>query len=248
MPRGAMCASGLAAALLCACGGASPLMHPAHVLGPNDVDLGAGFASEFSVASAVADSSPTAERLLHEATVAPGLSPWLAARLGLDEGFEAGLGYTGRTMRIDARRAFELGAPTLSAGLGASLVLPRRHDDLGFRVGGGGADLPLLLGFRSDADIFAGWIGARGGFEWLDGQRDLEVAPDAPLDTPTSEEVSGLHGFVGGLLGLRVGFRYVHAVLEIDAAMHWASGDVGAESVAVRQLGLSPAGALVAHF
>jgi hypothetical protein len=172
----------------------------------------------------------------------------VAARLGLDEGFEAGLGYTGRSLRLDARKAFELGGPTISAGLGASFVVPKRNDELGFRVGGGGADLPLLIGFRSDADIFAGWLGARGGFEWLDGQRDLEVEPSAPLDTPTAEDVSGLHGFVGGLLGLRVGFRYVHAVLEVDAAMHWVSGDVGPESVAVQQFGLSPSGALVGHF
>jgi hypothetical protein len=36
--------------------------------------------------------------------------------------------------------------------------------------------------------------------------------------------------------------------MELDADMHWADGDVGPEPVTLRGFGLSPAGALVAHF
>jgi hypothetical protein len=69
---------------------------------------------------------------------------------------------------------------------------------------------------------------------------------DAAL--PVTEDVSGWHQYVGGVAGVRLGFRYLFAVLEIDAAMNWASGDVGAQSAALRAFGLAPAGALVGRF
>jgi hypothetical protein len=168
--------------------------------------------------------------------------------MGIEGDYEAGLTYSGRTIRLDLRRAFDFGAPALSLGLGASAVLPRRRDELAFRIGGGGADVPLLFGLRSSADILSVWLGARGGFEYLQGSRELELGPDAPLGEPPVEDVSAWHGYAGGLAGLRVGFRHVFAVLEIDAAMHWAEGDVGSDSATVSQFGLAPGGALIGQF
>ncbi|MBW2527988.1 MAG: hypothetical protein JRI23_27655 [Deltaproteobacteria bacterium] len=223
-------------------------MHPAHPLPPDRVSMGAGFSSQFAIDSTTSDLAPVAQQVVHEGMFAPGLAPWAGGRMGIEGDYEAGLTYSGRTIRLDLRRAFVFGAPALSLGLGASGVLPKRRDDLAFRAGGGGADVPLLFGLRSSADIFALWLGARGGFEYLQGSRDLELAPDSPIDGPTSEEISAWHGYVGGLAGLRVGFRHVFAVLEVDAAMHWADGDVGPDSVSVRQLGIAPGGALIGQF
>lgn len=230
------------------CGGGVPLMHPAHTLPADRVSMGAGFSSHFEVSSSVSELDPVAQQIVYEGAIAPGLAPWAAGRMGIEGGYEAGLSYSGRTLRLDLRRAFDFGAPALSVGLGASGVLPKRRDDLAFRVGGGGADVPLLFGLRSEADIFAVWLGARGGFEYLQGRRDLEVDPDAPIDDALTEDVAVWHGHVGGLAGLRVGFRHVFAVLEVDAAMHWADGDVGSEAATIRQFGIAPGGALIGQF
>lgn len=223
-------------------------MHPAHVLPPEHVSIGAGMSGQFAVETHVSELDPVAARVVHEAAFSPGLAPWVSGRMGIEGDLEAGLTYAGRSIRLDLRRAFELDGPTLSIGLGASGVLPKRRDDLGFRVGGGGGDLPILIGYRSDSEIFALWLGARGGFELLDGHLELDVDPTAPIDTPLVEDISGWHTYAGGLAGLRVGFRHVFAALELSAAMHWADGDVGAESATMRQFGLAPAGALIVKF
>ncbi len=114
-------------------------------------------------------------------------------------------------------------------------------------MGGFGADVPLLFGYQSAADIYSAWIGARGGFELLTGQRDLEEDPNDP-SASTAEDLSGWHVQAGGLVGVRVGFRHVFAVLELGAAMHWAEGQVGDVETDVQQFSLSPAGALVGQF
>ncbi len=135
----------------------------------------------------------------------------------------------------------------LSLGVGVSGLLPKKDDDLGSRVGGFGGDVPLLVGWRSTADIYAVWAGVRGGAELLRGQRDL---PEDPTD-PTAllvEDVNGWHAHAGGLLGLRVGFRYIFAVFEVGGAMHWADGTVGDVDVAIQQFSIAPAGALIGRF
>jgi hypothetical protein len=234
-------------ALSSACGGAAPLMHPAHAMDAGDVTMGAGFSGVVPVAPAAIAVEDVAARSLEEGAMSPGLAPWVGGRVGLDGSFDAGLTYTGRSARLDIRRAIEFGAPALSVGIGASGLLPKRHDELGLRVGGFGADVPVLLGYQSAADIYSAWIGARGGFELLSGQRDLEPDSQDP-SASLAEDLSGWHVQAGGLVGLRVGFRYVFAVLELGAAMHWAEGEVGDTQTAVQQFNLSPAGALVGQF
>ena len=70
----------------------------------------------------------------------------------------------------------------LSVGLGASGLLPKRQEDIGLRIGGFGGDIPILFGIRSDADLYAGWIGVRAGAELLNGVREV---PSDPLDPTT---------------------------------------------------------------
>jgi len=234
-------------ALAGACGGAAPLMHPAHGMAEGDVTMGAGFSGVLAVEPEPIEPGDVAARSLEEGAMSPGLAPWVGGRVGLGSALDAGLTYTGRSARLDLRRAIEFGAPAISVGIGASGLLPKRHDELGLRVGGFGADVPVLVGYQSSADIYSAWIGARGGFELLTGQRDLEEDPNDPT-APLAEDVSGWHVQAGGLVGLRVGFRYVFAVLELAGAMHWAEGEVGDQSTAVQQFNLAPAGALVGQF
>jgi len=230
-------------------------MHAAHALDAQEVTIGGGFSGTVAIhnSGGLSDSSSTtaaddADQNLKQGAFAPGLAPWVSGRLGIEGGFEAGLTYSGRAIRVDGRRAFDFGSTALSIGIGASGLLPKRNDDYGLRVGGFGGELPLLFGWRSQADVYAAWVGARGGVEVLRGQRDLEPDPLGPPGQALSEDLSGWHAHAGGLLGFRVGFRYLFAVMELGMAMHWAEGDIGDRSSAIGQLAVSPAGALIGRF
>lgn len=231
------------------CGGAVPLMHPAHVLEDGEVTLGGGFSGRVPIdPSALATvERQEDERIIQEAAFSPGIAPWVGGRFGMGSDVEAGLTYSGRAIRVDGRYAIDLGTPTLSLGVGASGLLPKRREEPDIRVGGFGGDVPILLGFRSAGDIYALWLGARGGAEFIEGKHHLP----ADLIDPTlvlEEDVSGWHSYVGGLLGVRVGFRFIHAVLEVNTAMHFAEATVGGRDMTVRLFEVSPSGALVINF
>lgn len=200
--------------------------------------------------SAVGRSTPQAageQSLATDLGVAPAVAPWLAGRVGIQGDNEAGLAYTGRGLRLDARHAFELGSTTLSLGLGASALAARRPDESGSGVYGGGLDLPLLFGWRSRGDVYCGWLGPRGGVELLRGRvLDSELGPTA--GTATLLDAKLTHLFVGGVAGARIGFRHVHVAIELDAAYHHVAATLGARSATLDQVTLTPSGALVATF
>jgi hypothetical protein len=252
-------AAGLVVAMTAGCGGGAPLLHPAHVLRPGVVSAGAGVSGEIAVRplpQPIAASSPVAPNgsasgneagLANELGVAPGVAPWVGARFGIVGDNEAGLTYAGRALRLDGRHAFELGGTTLSLGLGASAIAARRPDAAGSGVFGGGVDVPLLVGWRSRSDVYAGWLGPRGGVELLRGRiLDSELGPVA--GPATSLDASITHGFVGGVVGARVGFRHLHVAVELDGAWHHVSGSLGPRSASLDQVTITPAGALVATF
>lgn len=230
------------------CGGAAPLMHTAHALAEDEFTLGGGFSGTLPVSPTTVEGP--AEQVIESGAFSPGLAPWVGGRFGLGNQFDAGLTYTGRGIRLDGRRSFAFGdedASAVSLGIAASGLLPKRDDDLGSRVGGFGGDVPLLIGWRSTADIYSVWAGARGGAELLRGQRDLVADPNDP-SAPLVEDLEGWHAHAGGLLGVRVGFRYIFAVFEVGAAMHWAGGTVGAIDVSIQQFSIAPSGALIGRF
>jgi len=134
-------AAGLLAASVVACGGAAPLLHPAHALPIGTVSAGAGVSSLFasdSIDAAIASGRSAAAQppsdaasaqayatgVLAQALVGPGASPWIAARVGLPDNVEAGLTYVGRSFRLDGRYVRQISdAWALSLGLGASAIL-----------------------------------------------------------------------------------------------------------------------------
>ncbi|MBM4358304.1 MAG: hypothetical protein FJ096_09360 [Deltaproteobacteria bacterium] len=237
-----------ALAALAGCGGGVPLMHTAHPVAKGDVTFGAGFSGVTAPVTASREGTPADGELVEAASVAPGLAPWIGGRLGFGAGLDAGLTYSGRAARLDLRRAFPLtGSVDLSVGAGASALLPHRRERLGLRVGGFGADVPVLVGWRSTGEIYAAWFGLRGGAELLRGRRELASDPLSP-EILVNEPVGGRHGWAGGLVGMRVGFRHVFAVLEVDAAMHWVTADVAGRAVSSSQLAVAPAAALVSRF
>ena len=172
------------ATLLLGCGGAAPLLHPAHVLAPGEIRAVGGVAARAIVGNmgdslkgatneaaaakaqgqdpcATSCSTTYAQGALVAAAMAPDLSPVAGARVGVGGEFEGGITYTGRGARIDLRRAFALGKrPTawaLSIGLGLDAAFEGRQNN-----GLPDVDNANLFGFGGDLPILLGWKSTAG--------------------------------------------------------------------------------------
>ena len=166
---------------------------------------------------------------------APGVAPFAAARVGLGNHNEAGLSYSGRSLRLDGRHAFEWESVAFSLGLAGAGVLARAGDrpedgpsgsDRGLRtaeltsVRGYGLELPLMFGYRSSADVVMLWAGLRGGFERDSFDAVLVDWPDTPL--ATSGAASRFWG--GGLVGFAVGLPPIQVRTEVNVAYETVQG------------------------
>lgn len=245
-------------------------MHPAHVESEGQVLGGVGVSAQFAtgdasrvIKQAREDSAEGAARgstasdsyrrgALALATLAPGVSPFVSGRVGLGWQSEAGLAYSGRSLRVDARRAFQNKSWALSVGLGGQALLARpdsqpaeslRGLSLG-AVSGYGADVPVLVGWRSEAGLFSAWAGVRGGYEKQRGEIGLDA--DGTGAAQFSWSARRLWG--SGVVGLMAGFRHVFVALELDTTYHDASARAGDSSIALTGLTLAPAAALLGQF
>ncbi len=254
------------ALLLGACGGGSPLLHPAHALPAGRTAFGAGMSDRFVLgedraaldyarARANDAAAPTDDRYARGVLVAvaegPALAPWASARVGITGSNEAGLSFTGDAIRADARHAFDWGETAFSAGVGvtgrglghSALELP--GTDLN-RVNGYGVDVPLLYGYRTDADLISIWAGLRGALDHWSGKVALDDMGDANL--------SATRLSLGPVVGLAVGVApiYVAAELELDYAHVTGSMDRAApadsQTGSFSGVSLRPAGALIGKF
>jgi hypothetical protein len=257
----------LATGLSYGCGGGLPLLHPAQTLPLGEVRAHAGFSGQvaaagFSTALRDAQSDAAAGGLpgappgkgadatfakgaLVEASIGPGLAPVIGARVGLGNRFEGGLAYTGRAARADVRRSFELSrywAISLEAAGSAALYsreagqgLP--NVDLG-ELHGWGADVPIVVGYASDGELYSLWLGPRAGWEEIEiGQRTATVGG-------MPARLSATRVWAGGLLGLAVGFRHIHVAMEIDASVARVAGNYRGTNAELTGLTLAPGAAL----
>jgi len=251
------------------CGGGSALMHPAHTLPVDTVTFGAGVSGNFVLGSSreaiddAIDAAPQAgtavsgddeERLLKGAfaqtLLSPGVAPWVGARAGLGYTTEAGLVYTGRSVRVDARHAFEGDRVALSVGGGLSGRLLRPGSDNltetssspdepaelhgqakttgeipGVDDGnltGWGIDVPVIVGWRSQPSLVQVWGGVRGGYEHLFRSYIWQANPTTARDG----DFDGYRWFVGGLVGICVGVDPIWGGVELDAAYQNGRGEV----------------------
>jgi len=229
------------------CAAGVPLLHPAHVLTPGRVSVGAGIAGHVEATSTIsAKGADHAEGVLDTLAIAPGVSPWGAGRIGIEGSNEAGISYLGHSFRVDGRHAFDVGPLQLSLGAGASAVVPRPDDTVGSAYGGG-ADVPILLGWKSDAELYSVWFGPRAGFEILRGSALEAALLDGGRDD-AFVPFDGKHFWVGGLVGSKVGFRSIHVSLEVDVAYHFANGqfgEAGTEEASIGAFTVTPSGALI---
>ncbi len=248
--RGAAAALPLIASFAMGCGAAGPLLHPAHVLTPGKVSVGAGMAGQVAaLRRAQPEGEDKTAPVLEEYAVAPGLAPWAAGRVGIDGDNEAGITYAGRAFRVDFRHAFGFDPIYLSLGAGGSALVPRQKrggDDLGSAYGGG-ADVPILIGYKSTAELYSLWAGPRVGFEILTGSiLESEVVEGGRTDAFLP--FSARHVYVGGLVGAKVGFRSFHVGLELDVLYHLGDGEVGQNGEregTLGQLTIAPGSALI---
>jgi hypothetical protein len=215
------------------------------VLSPGKVSVGAGLSGEVGALKQTAGSpGDKSAPFLDSVAISPGVSPWVAGRVGIDHDFEAGVTYTGRAARVDARHAFRISPLTMSLGLGATAILPKPQSNDTYSVYGGGGDIPLVFGWTSDAELYSIWFGPRMGFELLGGRATPSLFVDGGANDRFAQ-VSGQHLYFGGLAGMWVGFRTFHAAIEIDAAYHLAHGRFGDIDAKARDLSITPSGALI---
>lgn len=230
--------------------------------------MGAGVSSQLAlgnVESNIAQGEQdnqggTTESIARRAFIGPGVAPWVGARLGLGSGNEAGLSFTGRTLRLDGRHAFEFGETALSLGLGASSVWARRSatgGEQGEGVLGFGLDAPILFGWRSRADVVSVWAGARPAFESL-GNFGPVAEVDSGAEEPAGTVADAYRIGLGGLVGLSVGMHPVWVTFELDVTQHWVEARERIEDTAggpdleldaqFRAITIAPAGALLVRF
>ena len=264
---GAVASGGL---FLGGCGGGTPLLHPARTLPAGEVRAASGLSANVAVGSLgddlrnarnIAAKDPTApgapgsnagyaKGALVAAAIAPGLAPFVGARVGAGNNFEGGITYTGRAVRVDMRRGFDDGKVTLSLGLGLSAALYGRQQgnddlpnvDLGALHGYGG-DIPILVGWQSTGGIYKIWGGARGGYE-RDVVETLTSEPKAVTlgNAPIHLDANRYWG--GAVVGVATGLGHVHVALELSAAYQVVTGTYNEDHVTVRGVTLAPATAL----
>jgi hypothetical protein len=194
-----------------------------------------------------------AEGALALASIGPGVAPIAGARVGLGAQFEGGIAYTGRAVRADVRRSFELSdAMAISIGVGGLATLYGRNEsdtlpdvNLG-RVHGWGADVPILIGYQSTGDLYMLWAGARAGWEHIDIDDLTDDAGAEPGEPPGPGPISlsATRFWGGGLLGAAVGFRHLHVAMELDVSYASVTGDYDATHAHVAGVTLAPAAAL----
>ncbi|HEY6080142.1 MAG TPA: hypothetical protein VIW29_15115, partial [Polyangiaceae bacterium] len=211
---------------------------------------------------------------LTEFAVAPGVAPFVAARAGLGGHNEAGFAYTGRGIRLDGRHAFEWPSLALSVGaaLSGALARPGELPPCDYRIAmptlclnepmdpfagvrsvelsslrGYGVELPVVFGYRSEADVVMLWVGARGGVE-----RDTFDYTLITFDTVSASSGDATRFWAGGLLGFAIGLHPIQVRAELDVAYESVSGNLelgdGPVPADVSGVSLTPAMAISAKF
>ncbi len=272
---------GIAACALAmqACGGGLPLLHPVQPLPSGVSSLAMGMGSHWvggqasreidearlQIAAAQGGSFEIAPAAAVAAAVwSPGLFPWMSMRMGLGSESEAGVAYTGRHARMDARHALIIGRWAFSVGLGAGMGLAHPSDATtgGTTTFGSseplsgldtsnvrsfGVDVPFVVGWHSSADVARVWIGIRPSYER--GYGSLTLGTQA---TPARLDFRSDVFSLSGLAGLAMGLRPLFIALELgfgDSRAHGQllgnSTSVIGSSATVSAFSFTPAAALI---
>ncbi|NOQ84363.1 MAG: hypothetical protein GQ551_10160 [Myxococcales bacterium] len=202
-------------AALGSCATAVPAMSGASITPKNRTDLGLGGAARVPLGGlkdpAVVDPGESEYRY---AADAGGVVPMAYGRYGLTDKWDLGLMVAGTTVRAEARYAHVLQEGTTRSSLIVGLApyggwIPDR--DVSGSGGRVGFEVPFVYGIEIGG-VYEIWIGARGSGEYVFG--DFQVAG-------SERKASGAGVRAGPVIGMALGVRRVHALIELTAAYEY---------------------------
>jgi hypothetical protein len=108
--------------------------------------------------------------------------------------------------------------------------------------------VPLIVGYRSDAELVQAWAGVRGTWEHVDGEVLF-----AGQDEPVVAELDADELSAEALLGLAVGLSPIWVAVEIAVGYAHIDGelrpvDLPASTGKVDGLTVTPGGAIIGRF
>lgn len=203
-------------AALGGCATAVPAMSGGSTTPKNRTDFAVGGAARVPLGDlrdpAVVDPGQSEYRY---AADAGGVVPMVYARYGLARSWDLGLMVSGTTVRVEARYEHLLQEGTARSTLIVGLApyggwIPDR--DQSGRGGRVGFEVPFVYGVDIGG-IYEIWVGARASGEYVFG--DFQISG-------SQERASGGGVRAGPLIGMALGVRRIHALIELTAAYeHW---------------------------
>lgn len=247
MALGALCASGqrtggvsrsrcsavlvVALSILAGCATAEPILAGGRTTPRDRSDLGLGGAVRVPIGDLAPDQTgaPSDASSLMTFGAPSGAAPVAFVRHGVTNDVELGAEVIGSSLRGTVRGQIRLGS-LAHLMIGAAPTVGLIYDGSGGTAVRGGGTVPIAI--TVDAfGLYELWVGARVGLE--------HVAGDV---SGRSVDLSGLR--TGGVIGLGVGFRVLHLLVElaVDHELWW--GSLGDSSIVRNGISLTPAFAL----
>ena len=201
---------------LSGCATAVPAMAGGSTTPKNRTDIGLGGAARVPLGDlkdpVVVDPGESQYRY---AADAGGVVPMGYGRYGLAKNWDLGLMVSGATVRVEARYERVLQEGTTRTALVVGMApyggwIPDR--DQSGRGGRVGFEVPFVFGAEIGG-IYEIWLGARGSGEYVFG--DFQISG-------SEQKASGAGVRIGPVIGMALGVRRVHALVELTAAYeHW---------------------------
>jgi len=202
-------------AAMSGCATAVPAMAGGSITPKNRTDIGFGGAARLPLGDlkdpVVVDPGDSQYRY---AADAGGVVPMAYGRYGLTKNWDLGLMVSGATVRAEARYEHLLQEGTTRTALTVGLApyggwIPDR-DESG-RGGRVGFEVPFVFGVEIGG-IYELWLGARASGEYVFG--DFQVSG-------SEQKASGAGVRAGPVIGMALGVRRVHALVELTAAYEY---------------------------
>lgn len=202
-------------AVLGGCATAVPAMSGGSTTPKNRSDLGLGGAARVPLGDlrdpVVSDPGESQYRY---AADAGGVVPMAYGRYGIARNWDLGLMVAGTTVRAEARYERVLQEGTTRSALMVGLApyggwIPER--DQSGRGGRVGFEVPFVFGVEIGG-LYELWLGARGSGEYVFGDFQVEGS---------EEKASGAGVRLGPVIGMALGVRRVHALIELTAAYEY---------------------------
>ena len=197
------------------CATAVPAMAGGSITPKNRTDIGLGGAARVPLGE-LRDPmlSDPGESEYRYAADAGGVVPMAYGRYGLSENWDLGLMVAGTTIRAEARyeRLLQSGTTRTAVTVGLAPYggwIPDR-DDSG-RGGRVGFEVPFVFGVEIGG-IYEIWLGARASGEYVFG--DFQISG-------SDQRASGAGVRVGPVVGMALGVRRVHALVELTTAYEY---------------------------